>query len=279
MAKLDLCVDSPSITPLDEARIEAERAKRATRLVDPSKTALAILKRKETAARKRILALANGNGSKRASRSADALRRLNVTEQELMAAPEISPLLKRAGGGLKGVISALRMAQGDKLITKFLKRYDSIPIGDRERLPIEAIALAARVDLTHLLGSILLALQKQSVDLSKIIAVTSLPRITAARVKYGLMPSGERDRAALDTSFGFLPSRKVATIIDQAIFNSGRSATNKRGNVQDHEGEEDGFDEDNPDLDRIFPPARIMQEKLARIKALAAERPRSEEKG
>ena len=244
---------------------------------DPAKTASAILKRKQTAARKRISAFASGNGSKKTvSRSAAALKRLGVSEETLAAAPAITPVLKRAEGGLKQVIAAMRLAQADKVIAMFLKKYDSIPVGDRERLPIEAIALAARVDVTHLLGSIMLALQAQAVNLTRIIAMTNHPNITAARVKYGLMPSGERDRAALDTAMGFLPSRRGATFIGQAIFDSGKGVMERRLCTLDHDDASE-FNEDEPDLDKLFPPPRIMQEKLARIRESVAQHPERRE--
>jgi hypothetical protein len=210
---------------------------------------------------------ANGTGSKKTvSRSAEAIRRLGVTEKELAAAPQISGLLKRADGGLKQVIAAMRLASEDEVIASFLKKYDSIPSGDRERLPLEAIALAASVDISSLLGSILLALQSPSVNLTKIIALTNHSKITTAHVRCGLLPSGERDRTAIDSILGALPSRKMTSFIGQAIFGSGKGAMDHQRTVPA------AHDDDDPDLDRIFPPAEITQEKLTRIRESAAQR-------
>jgi hypothetical protein len=225
------------------------------------------LKRQKAAREKRIWEYENGNGSKRAvNRSVAALQRLHVSEEAVAAAPQITPLLKQADGGLKQVIGAMRMAQ-DEVISAFFRKYDSIPVGDRERVPFEAIALAAGVDINHLLGSIMLALQAQAVNTVKIIAMTSHPKITAARVKYGLKPSGERDRTALDTAMGFLPSPKAPTFIGKAIFGSGKNAMNEQGAGNGDEDDEITTAEGNDlDLDRLFPPANLMQEKLARIR-------------
>ena len=138
-----------------------ESTKRKAQAADPSKTALAILKRQKTEREKRIWEFASGNGSKRTvSRSVGALQRLRVSEEALATAPAITPLLKKAEGGLKQVLAAMRFAP-DEVITAFLRKYDSIPVGDRERLPMEAIALAAGIDIHHLMGSIMMALQAQ----------------------------------------------------------------------------------------------------------------------
>jgi hypothetical protein len=168
----------------------------------PTNNSSAILKRQNAAREKRISEFASGNGSKRTvSRSVGALQRLGVSEEALAAAPAITPLLKRAEGGLRHVLTAMRFAP-DEVITAFLRKYDSIPIGDRECLPMEAIAFAAGVDINHLLGSIMLAFQAQAVNTVKILAMTAHPAITKARVKYAQMPSGKKDRAALDTGDG-----------------------------------------------------------------------------
>jgi hypothetical protein len=194
--------------------------------------------------------------AKQVDRSAQALRRLKVSPAQLAAAPEITPLLKQASGGLKQVLTAMRFAPDD-LIASFLLKYDSIPVGDRECLPMEAIAVAAELNVSHLLGSIMMALQAQSVNAVKIIAMTAHPKITEARVMYGLMPLGERDRTALDTAMGFLPSPKGPTFINKTIFQSGKSQTS---------GDGDEDDDGEPDIDRIFPPANAMQEKLTPIR-------------
>jgi hypothetical protein len=196
-------------------------------------------------------------------RAAQALKRLRVSPQALAAAPQVTDLLRQADGGINQVLAAMRFAQDDVICT-FLKKYDSIPVGDRRNLPFEAIALAAEIDISHLLGSIMVALERQAVNAVKIIAMTGHPKITAARVEYGQMPFGERDRTALDTAMGFLPSPKGPTFIGKAIFGSGKNAMDEQG-VGGDDDDTPVF-VDNANLDRLFPPANAMQEKLVPIR-------------
>jgi len=76
-------------------------------------------------------------------RKADALRRLKVKPEELEIAPQITPSLRQAKGGLRAVLSAMRMSAEDEVIAAFLQKYDSIPEGDRKTLPWEAVCIAA----------------------------------------------------------------------------------------------------------------------------------------
>lgn len=179
----------------------------------------------------------------------------------MAAAPRISPLLRQAEGGIEQVLMAMRFAP-DPVTAAFLEKYDALPVGDREHLPLEAIALAAGVELPHLLGSILVALQAQSVNTVKIIALTAHPKITAARVRFGQHALGERDRTALDTALGLLPSPKGPTFIGKAIFGAGQGVMEQtRGGSEDEEA-----GGDSPDMDRLFPPANDMQQKLTPIR-------------
>ena len=162
----------------------------------------------------------------------------------------------------------MRFTAEDPSIAAFLEKYDSVPAGDRERVSWEAIALAAGVDLRVFLGSIMLALQSQAFNVTKIIAVTNQPKITAARVKYGLLPSGEKDRTALDMTNGVLPSPKGPTFIGKAIFGSGKQNINDQGagKGDDEDGTVIEADTDEPDLDILFPPSNDMQTRLIPIR-------------
>jgi hypothetical protein len=171
-------------------------------------------------------------------------------------------MLKRAEGGLEQVFMAMRFSS-DPVLGQFLKKYDSVPQGDREHLSMEAIGLAAGLDIRQLYGATMIALQDQAVSTVKIIAMTSHPKITEARVQYGLLPLGERDRTALDTAMGFLPSPKGPTFIGKAVFGTGKTAMGEQRSDDDND---DGDSGEGPDLDRLFPPANVMQEKLQSIR-------------
>jgi hypothetical protein len=207
----------------------------------------------------------------------EALRRIGVSVDELRTAPRITEMLERADGGMKTVLAAMRF-QADQTVQAFLAAYDRIPADDRRRVPIEAVALAAGVPVPALLGSIMISLQAQSVSLVKIIALTSHPRITAARAHYASLPGGHRDRTALDTALGLLPQPKGPTFIGKAIFGSGKSSMEQQRLNPPEEDEDDenepplaaaGIDGEAPeniDLDKLFPPANAMQEKLIAIR-------------
>ncbi|HTF66656.1 MAG TPA: hypothetical protein VK638_28635 [Edaphobacter sp.] len=153
-------------------------------------------------------------------RRKDALKRLGVTEDQLAETPDITSLLKQSQGGLKQVLQAMRFS-ADLIVRAFLEKYDLIPERDRECVPWEAIALAANIDTTRLLGSAILSLQAYSANAVKIIALSSHPRITASRVKYAMEPGGDKDRTALDTALGFLPTTKGSTFIINPIAKPG----------------------------------------------------------
>jgi len=71
----------------------------------------------------------------------------------------------------------------------------------RENLRWEAIALAAGLDLEHLLGAALLAQR----ELGKNIAVSHHLEVLERRIEYAKLPNGWRDRDSLDKFLGLLP--------------------------------------------------------------------------
>lgn len=160
----------------------------------------------------------------------------------------------------------MRFAPNDESIRDFLAKYDSIPSGDRERMPWEAIALSVGIDMNTFLGAVMFALQNHSVNTVKLIAVTSHPKITEARVRFAQLPSGEKDRFALDTAMGFLPSPKGPTFIGKAIFGGASQAVSGSDKDDDDDTPTGGIYVDDGDLDNLFPPSSAMQEKLIPIR-------------
>lgn len=191
--------------------------------------------------------------------AAEALKRLKVSRQALEKAPPITPLFKDAEGGPTAVLGAMRFAVQDNAIAAFLKQYDAIPAGDRERLPWEAIAIKAGVDLRLLAGAILFAMREMSVNMVKVIAFSQHPKVMQKTIDYALMPSGDKDRMLVHRGLGFLPDPKGPTFIGKAVF----GATG--GREKDEPEMAATFDGDD-DLDQLFPPANAMQEKLVPIR-------------
>jgi hypothetical protein len=191
------------------------------------------------------------------------LTRLGVDVRELMAAPKISPILREIQGGKSKAIKAMRFSDSP-LIQKFLEKYDSISVRDREKLNIEAIALASGVDIRHLWGEIMLAMREHSVSQVKVIAVTSHPDIIRKRVECALTIGGYRDRDAIDTMLGALPKSQGITIFNQIFPRK--------------TGEDDPEEEPQPevvdDLEYIFPDASVMQERVQSNRVLATHNSR-----
>jgi hypothetical protein len=198
-------------------------------------------------------------------RKVEALRRLRVKSEELEKVPQISPTLSQAEGGLPRVLDAMRFASQDEVISAFLKKYDSIPSGDREVLPWEAIAISAGVNMSHLLGSAMLALTQHAANISRIIAVTNHPSITKKRVEYGLLPSGEKDRYALDVMVGAMPSAKGPTFIGKAVFGAPGGSSKDKDDDDEPSDATAVFGMDD-DLDKLFPSPSAMQDKLVPIR-------------
>ena len=201
------------------------------------------------------------------SRTLQALKRLKVKPESLLAAPPLTPMLKTTvKGGLKAALDAMRFATDDTEIRAFLKVYDKVPIGDRECLSWEAMSIAAKVNVKHLLGAIQLAVQTHCWNRSRFIAVSNHPDVTKSRVKYAKMAGGEKDRTALDIALGIMQSPKGPTFIGTqqvAVFRGGG-----QGKAKD---EDDGKTVDaeyttNNDFDDLFPSPTDIQDKLVPIR-------------
>lgn len=196
-----------------------------------------------------------------------ALKRLRVSSKDLAASPQITPTLKSCvKGGLKASLDAMRFASEDPEIAAFLEVYDGIPASDRERIPWEAISLAANVNPKHLLGSIQLAVAAFCATRSRFIVVSNHPDITERRVKYAKMAGGEKDRTQLDIMVGALPSAKGPTFIGKAIFGSPSSAQSGPSSTSDDDGGDTNSSEMSTSYDNLFPSVNEIQDKLVPIR-------------
>ena len=174
-------------------------------------------------------------------------------------------MLKRnLKGGLRTAIEAMRYATNDEVVADFLKTYDKIPVGDRDRLPWEAIIIKSKVNPIYLLGAIQMAVQTYSWNKSRFLAVSSHPEITKNRIKFAKMAGGVKDREALDIVNGFLQSPKGPTFIGKqvAVFggNGNGQSNNSGGNIVDAEVDsDDGYE-------NLFPSPNEIQDKLIPIR-------------
>ena len=191
---------------------------------------------------------------------------LGVKDEDVAQAPQITPLLKKASGGLKALLDAMRFAADDPDISRFLDKYDAVPVGYIGHAAWEAIALSAGVNIKHLLGAIQVAATNYFGNTSRLIAVSAHPKITKSRVKYGLLPSGEKDRNALDIQVGALPQAKGPTFIGNAVFKGGGGTAPQGDPAEIEEGEIAEAVEIGDDVERLFPESNAVQELLVPIR-------------
>lgn len=207
-------------------------------------------------------------------RGEQALKRLGVTPEQLVSAPDLSGWIKEnVYGGMKAALSTMRFFLDSPDIAAFIEKYDSIPVGDRDRVSWQAIAIAADLDIRRLLGSIGFSIKEHSMSTVKMKMISSQPLITDARIKYAQKPSGERDRTALETALEILPTAKGPTFIGKAIFGGTANTGGQAALPSPDDGkDEDSIDDVEPNLDVLFPPANAIQEKLIPIRQRLLER-------
>lgn len=109
------------------------------------------------------------------------------------------------------MIDAMRFSVEPSIIS-FLKTYDSIPVGDRRYIPLEAVALKSNVGFNELLGSIVMCFRSFQSQKSALMAMAAHPKVLNSTILYAGMPGGERDRRILHEAVGFLPTPKGLTI-------------------------------------------------------------------
>jgi hypothetical protein len=137
------------------------------------------------------------------ARRAVALRKLGVSADQLASAPQITPVLKDIGGGLKAVLRAMRCSE-DPVVQCFLAKRDSLGVWARQNICWEAISLAAGLDPQRLLGAALLASWEHTTAVGKFIAISYAPEVIKKRFEFAKLPGGWRDRDAIDKINGFL---------------------------------------------------------------------------
>ena len=140
------------------------------------------------------------------------LAKLDLDPADIDRAPQITALLADANVDTDTMIQAMRFST-DPHVVEFLKTYDEASITDRAVLPLEAFAILAEVNITQLLGAMIMALRNQSANLVKMIVTAAHPEVIRASIENALRPGGVKDRNAIHTAMRLLPVSKGATII------------------------------------------------------------------
>ena len=168
--------------------------------------------------------------------------------------PLITPQLKAAKGGLTAVLEAMRGSGDDDLHT-FLAKYDETGERDRESLTWEEIATSAGVATKALMGGIMIAMREQQQNVSSIMAMTSHPEIMEKRIEFAKKEGGVRDRDAVDTHLGFLPTKNGAVINNRI----------QVANLNGAPGEKEREIEVGPELDmtdEVLPELNVLRQKM-----------------
>lgn len=171
---------------------------------------------------------------------------LEIDIDLIRKAPPLTPLLEEAEGGLPAVLAAMRFS-ADPTIVRFLQVYDGACENDRTCIPWEAWAIKAELNIQELLGSILIAMRLQSVNVIKVLAITGHPDTVRARIAAAKTPKGVRDRDSLDVSLGFLPSPKGPTFIGKYF------AGTQGPEPEEPKGTPPPARPDETDVDDLFP--------------------------
>jgi hypothetical protein len=137
-----------------------------------------------------------------AARKAGALKKLGVTPDQVANAPQITPLLKDKRRSLKSVLLGMYLSQ-DPIVQCFLAKRNSLGTWARENVCWEAIALAAGIDIEHLLGATMLAMR----EYGTFTAMDAYPEVIKKRIEFALLPGGWRDRDFLHKFLGVLPMK------------------------------------------------------------------------
>lgn len=139
------------------------------------------------------------------SRLDAALRRLQVSQEELVRHPNITDMLKKAIGSRERIINMMRFSS-DPSIEAFLDIHDRIPVGDQPVIPLEAICIKGKVNAMALLGATVAVAQQVSKNESMLQTVIQHPDVVKKTIEFALeSPKNVLDRKMIHEAVGWLP--------------------------------------------------------------------------
>jgi hypothetical protein len=185
---------------------------------------------------------------------------MEIDGAALAKMPPITEILDEIKVSKSDLIRAMRFSE-DELIDKFLYTYDSLPLRDRDSVPLEALILKSGINPVHFLGSIHMAMREASIGRTKMIAMANLPDIMEKTVEFAQIAGGYRDREHLYTMTGILPTSKGVSIF-QKFMNVSPTSDNGKDQVPIQDAE---VIEGNP-AEYTFPDSSRMQDKLAAVR-------------
>jgi len=133
----------------------------------------------------------------------------------------------------------MRFSEEDSIV-RFLKVYDSLVSRDQNRVPLEAIALKAGVNINQLVGAIVFCFRSVSSQRDALKAMAEHSGVLDQTIRNAKRPKGHLDRKVLHQAVGFLPTPQGQSF-------------NFNFPGKDRSEESDSPDASPPEINDIFP--------------------------
>jgi hypothetical protein len=167
------------------------------------------------------------------------LTQYKIGKRQLENCPKIEEKLRKVIGGRLRAIETLKFSPHPDA-KKLLEFCQRIKFANREKVPFEAMCLAAGVDVVTIWGALILAARDVSRAESALITMMEHPEVVQATVDFAKKSEfASKDREMVHKAVGWLPTPKGSNI-NVNVFDPHKEA------------EEDGGEDGAPDLDDIF---------------------------
>ena len=167
------------------------------------------------------------------------LNRYKIGKREYETSPKIGEIIYRAIGGRHRAIETLKFSKHPDAI-QLLQFCEKLNWSTREKIPIEALCLAAKVDATTVAGALVMAARDVSRLESSLITLREHPEVVQATADFAKVSAlNSKDREMFHKAATWLPSPKGSTI-NVNTFGSAPVAT--------EEDDEDGA----PSMEGVF---------------------------
>jgi hypothetical protein len=167
------------------------------------------------------------------------LTQYKIGKRQLENCPKIEDSLRRAIGGRLRAIETLKFSQHPDA-KKLLEFCQRIKFANREKVPFEAMCLAAGVDVMTIFGALILAARDVSRAESALITMTEHPSVVQATVDFAKRSEfASKDREMVHKAVGWLPTPKGSSV-NVNVFDSSKETS------------EEEHGDGAPDLDDVF---------------------------
>jgi hypothetical protein len=141
------------------------------------------------------------------------LARYKVGKRQWETCPKISDIIQRAIGGRNQAIEKLKFSKNADAV-KLMEFCEKLAWSTREKIPIEALCLAAGVDITTIAGALVLAARDTSRLESTLITLEKHPDVVRATAFYAGLADNSKDREMFHkaAAVGWLPQPKGSSI-------------------------------------------------------------------